>query len=159
MESALLKCNRVLARSSCDQCFSRTWYQEKPICYLRKVFSKNGILWVQGKGKLKWSRHLVIWSRNHEYSVLSRKVLWFYYQSLDSEFRYALGKVLGTQDCLTLRLASHHCVLCLNPIKNHLNPCILDSHTHTNMHLENNMASLTLNTNLSIYPNKREPNI
>ncbi|KAL4619838.1 hypothetical protein ACB092_06G109700 [Castanea dentata] len=30
------------------------------------------------------------------------------------EFRYVLGKVLGTQDRPTLRLTSHHCVLCLN---------------------------------------------
>ena len=100
------------------------------------------------EGKIKWSCHLVIWSRNHEYSVLS---------SLGSEFRYALGNVLGTQDCPILRLASHHCVLYLNSIKNHLNTCILDSHTHThnNMHLANNMASLTLKTYLFIYPNKR----
>ena len=68
-----------------------------------------------------------------------RKDLWSYYQSLGSKFRYALGKVLGTQDRPTLKLASHHCVLCLNPIKNHLNTCILDSHTHTNM------SSITLN--------------
>ena len=27
-----------------DQCFSCTLYQEKPICYLRMVLSKNGIL-------------------------------------------------------------------------------------------------------------------
>ena len=53
-----------------------------------------------------------------------------YYQSMGSEFRYALGKVLGTQDRLILRLASHHCVLCLNPIKNYLNTYILNSHTH-----------------------------
>ena len=44
MESVLLKWNWVLARSSLDQYFSCTWYQEKPICYLRIVLSKNGIL-------------------------------------------------------------------------------------------------------------------
>ena len=44
MESALLKWNWVLARSSLDQCFSHTWYQEKPTCYLRMVLSKNEIL-------------------------------------------------------------------------------------------------------------------
>jgi len=27
----------------------------------------------------KLSRHLVIWSGNHEYSILSRKNLWSYY--------------------------------------------------------------------------------
>ena len=68
---------------------------------------------------------------------------------MGSKFRYALEKVLGTQDRLTLRLASHLCVLCLNPSKNYLNTCILNSHTHThthtNMHLINNMTSLTLN--------------
>ena len=48
----------------------------------------------------------------------SRKDLWSYYYSMGSEFKYALGKVLDTQDRPTLRLASHHCVLCLNPIKN-----------------------------------------
>ena len=34
-------------------------------------------------------------------------------RDMGSEFRYILGKVLGTQDRPTLRLASHHCVLCL----------------------------------------------
>ena len=47
------------------------------------------------------------------------------------EFRYALGKVLGTQDHATLRLASHRFVSYLNPIKNQFNTCILNSHTHT----------------------------
>ena len=112
------------------------------------------------EGKIKWSCLLVIWSKNLEYSILSRKELWSYCQSLGLEFRYALRKVLGTQDRPTLGLASHHCVLYLNPIKYHLNTCILDSHTDThNMHLAKSMASLTLNTYLSIYPNKREPNI
>ena len=59
---------------------------------------------------------------------------------MGSEFRYILGKVLGTQDCPTLRLASHHCVLCLNLIKNKFNTSIL-THTHTSMHLTYNMAS------------------
>ena len=75
------------------------------------------------------------------------------------EFWYALGKVLGTQDRLTLRLVTHHCVLHLNPIKNYSNTCMLDSHTHTNIHLTNNLTFLTLNTYLSIYPNKREPKV
>ena len=34
-----------------------------------------------------------------------RKDLWSYYQSMGSEFRYALRKVLGTQDRSTLGLA------------------------------------------------------
>ena len=81
-------------------------------------------------GITRWSHHLVIWSRNHEYSILSRKGLWSYYQSLGSKLRYVLGKVLGTQDRPTLRLALHHCVLYLNLIKNILKTCIY-THTHT----------------------------
>ena len=37
------------------------------------------------------------------------------------KLRYGLGKVLGSQNCLTLRLASFHYVLCLNPSKGTLN--------------------------------------
>ena len=48
----------------------------------------------------------------------SRKDHWSYYQIMGLEFRYALGKVLSTQDCLIVRLASHHYVFYLNPIKN-----------------------------------------
>ena len=47
--------------------------------------------------KLKPTKQIVVnynfTSRNHIYSVLSRKDLWSYYQSMGSEFRYALGKV------------------------------------------------------------------
>ena len=50
------------------------------------------------------------------------------------KFRYTFGKVLGTQDHLTLRLASHHCLLCLNFIKNMFDTCIY-THTHTSIHL------------------------
>ena len=42
---------------------------------------------------------------------MKMKDLWSYYQSLGSEFRYTLGKVLGTQNRPTIRLASYHCVL------------------------------------------------
>ena len=45
-------------------------------------------------------------------------------KDIGSEIRYGLGKVLGTQNRPTLRLASHHCVLCLNPIKSTFNTCI-----------------------------------
>ena len=45
-------------------------------------------------------------------------------KDMSSELRYGLGKVLGTQNRLTLRLASLHCVYCLNPIKGTLNTCI-----------------------------------
>ena len=75
-----------------------------------------------------------MWSRNHEYSILLRKDLWSYYQSKGLKFRYTLRKMLGTQDHPTLRLASHHCVLCLNLIKSIFNTCSY-THTHTNIHL------------------------
>ena len=38
-------------------------------------------------------------------------------RDMDSKLRYSLGKVLGTQNRPTLRLAFFHCILCLNPIK------------------------------------------
>ena len=44
-------------------------------------------------------------------------------RDMSSEFRYVLRKLLGTQDRPTLRLASHHYLLCLN------------SHTYTSIHL------------------------
>ena len=54
-------------------------------------------------------------------------------KDMGSEFKYILMKVLGTQDQPTLRLASHHCVLRLNLIKNMFNTCIL-THTHISIH-------------------------
>ena len=56
-------------------------------------------------------------------------------RNMGSEFRYVLGNVLGTQDCPTLRLASHHCGLHLNLDKIMSNTCTLNSHTHTSIHL------------------------
>ena len=53
---------------------------------------------------------------------------------MGSEFRYALRKVLGIQDCPTLGLVSYHCVLRFNLIKNNFNTCIY-THTHTSIHL------------------------
>ena len=53
-----------------------------------------------------------------------------YYQSMCPEFRYGDGKVLGTQPHSTCRLASIHCVLRLNLIKDIFNTRILESHTH-----------------------------
>ena len=85
---------------------------------------------------------------------------------MGSEFRYAIGKVLGTQDRPTLRLASHHCVLYLNLIKNNLNTCILNLHTYTSMHLTHNHGIFILKqAYLSIHKAKenqthtRNPNI
>ena len=60
-----------------------------------------------------------------------------YYQSMYLEFRYGDGRVLGTQPYSTCGSASTHCVLCLNLIKGIFTTCILDSHTHTNIHLSN----------------------
>ena len=53
---------------------------------------------------------------------LSRKELFdLATRHMGLEFRYDFGKVLDTQNGLTLELASSHCVLCLNPIKGRLN--------------------------------------
>ena len=61
-------------------------------------------------------------------SFRGRNVL-SYYQSMSSEFRYSFRKVLGTQNNLTLGLASSHCVLCLNPIKSIFNIISILIHT------------------------------
>ena len=107
------------------------------------------------KRKKCQSYHLVIWSRNHEYSVLSRKDLSSYYQSMGLEFRYALGKVLGIQDHQALRLASRHCVLRPNLIKNMFNTCIY-THTHTSIHLSiQSWHHSSQNTYLSTLKQKR----
>ena len=42
-------------------------------------------------------------------------------RDMGSELWYGLGKVLGIQNRPMLRLASSHCVLCLNLIKGTLN--------------------------------------
>ena len=108
---------------------------------LKSLYRLRGIETYCGcKGKKGQSRHLVIWYRNHEYSILLRKDLWSYYQGMGSEFRHALGKVLGTQDRPTWRLASHYYVLRSNLIKNMFNTCIY-THTHASMYLTYNMAS------------------
>ena len=104
-----------------------------------------------------WSRHLVIWSRNHEHSILSRNDHWSYYQSMDSEFRYVLGKVLGTQDRPNLRLASHLCVLRLNLIKSMFNTCIYThTHTHTSIHLSIQHGIFHLIQNIIIHLPKQK---
>ena len=51
-------------------------------------------------------------------------------KDMGSKFMYVLGKVLGNQDRLTLRLASHHCVLCLKLDKIMFNTYVLKLHTH-----------------------------
>ena len=73
------------------------------------------------------------------------------------ELRYVLGKVLGTQDCPTLRLASHHCVLHLNLDKIMFNTCIL-THTHTNIRL--NIKHGIIHPKTHTYPSikHKEPN-
>ena len=49
-------------------------------------------------------------------------------KDMDSKLRYNLGKVLDTQNCLALSLASSYCVLCLNPIKGTLNIASMLTH-------------------------------
>ena len=51
-------------------------------------------------------------------------------RDMGSEFRYIFGKVLGTQDFLTLRLASYHCVLRLKLDLIMFKTYLLNSHTH-----------------------------
>ena len=46
------------------------------------------------------------------------------------ELGYDLRKVLGTQNRPTLRLASSHCILRLNPIKGTFNFASIFTHTH-----------------------------
>ena len=52
-------------------------------------------------------------------------------KDMGSELRYGFENVLGTQNCLTLRLASSHCVLCLNLIKGTFNISSILTHTLT----------------------------
>ena len=52
-------------------------------------------------------------------------------RNMGSKLRYGFEKMLGTQNHPTLKLASSHCILCLNPIKGTLNVVILNSHAHT----------------------------
>ena len=50
------------------------------------------------------------------------------------ELRYGLGKVFVTQNHVTLGLASSHCVLYLNLIKDTLNIAYILTHTYTHTH-------------------------
>ena len=61
-------------------------------------------------------------------------------RDMSSELRYDYGKVLGTQNHPTLRLASSHCVLQPNPIKGMSNIVYLN-HARASIHLKINMAS------------------
>ena len=65
-------------------------------------------------------------------------------KDISSELRYGFGNALGTQNRLTLSLASSYFVLCLNPIKGTFNivSILTHTHTHTNIHLAVNMASI-----------------
>ena len=75
------------------------------------------------------------------------------------EWTSKVGTTQITQDCPTLRLASHHGILYLNLIKNMLNTCIY-AHIYTSIHLSiQSWHHSSQNTYLSIYPNKRELNI
>ena len=61
------------------------------------------------------SHHLILWSKNHEYSALTWKDR-SYYQSMSLKFKYGDRKVLGTQPCPTRGSTSSYCVLYLNLI-------------------------------------------
>ena len=73
------------------------------------------------------------------------------------ELRYVLEKVLGTQDCPTLRLGSHHCVLRLNLDKIMFNTCIL-TRTHNSIRL--NIQHGIIHPKIHTYPSikHKEPN-
>ena len=87
-------------------------------------------MWTQGESPPSFCNGLgtiyIVSSRGRTVDLTTR--------DMGSKFRYILRKVLGTQDYPTLRLASHHCVLRLNLIKNMFNTCIY-THTHTSIHL------------------------
>ena len=98
------------------------------------------------------------WSRNHIYSILSRKELLIllpeiWVRSLGT----FLEKVLDTQDRPTLMLASHHCVLRLKLIKNIFNTCIL-THAHTSIRLSIQHGIIHPKTHTYLPLNKKEPN-
>ena len=76
-----------------------------------------------------------------------------YYQSTCLEFRYGDGKVLGTQPHLTHGLASFHCILCLNLIKNIFNTTF-QTQTHASIHLS---KLLNPNIHLSWHRNVHKP--
>ena len=75
-------------------------------------------------------------------------------RDMGSKLRYSLGNVLNTQNCPTLRLASSHCVLCLNPIKDTLN---ILTYTYTSIHLTINITSIIPrrpnHSSIMAYPN------
>ena len=98
------------------------------------------MVWGVCLDRVDWSEentrscHLVLWSRNYEYSALTWKDQ-FYYQSMSLEFRYGLEKVLGTQNYPTHWSASTHCVLHLNSIKSTFDIASSHTYTHTSIHL------------------------
>ena len=95
------------------------------------------------------SRHLVFTMVQEPYiQHLFEEGPLFYYQRYEFGVKvYSLGKVLGTQNHPTLRLASFHCFLYLNPIKGTFN--IASILTHTRIHLTINMASIIQKPNHS----------
>ena len=44
------------------------------MCFYHDLFVVMDVVGTR-EGKIKWSRHLVIWFRNHEYNILLRKDL------------------------------------------------------------------------------------
>ena len=92
------------------------------------------------KVKKQRSHHLVLWSRNHGYSILAWKDR-SYYQSMGSEFRHGNEKVLGTQPHPTRGSTSSYCVLHLNLIKGMFN-IVSYTHTHTHKYASNNQHGI-----------------
>ena len=120
--------------------------EQSVLCLAKSLGSCGRNAWFGEYVSVEWteaekmSRHLVLWSRNHEYIALMWKGR-SYYQSMGLEFRYGDGKVLGTQPYQTHESTSNHCVLHLSLIKGIFNIVFYNTHTHTNMHLTINMVS------------------
>ena len=70
--------------------WNQTFYPQWSCHYGRNVWMSVHLGQLDWGGEKKWSRHLVLWPRNHVYSALMWKD-WSYYKSMGSEFRYGLG--------------------------------------------------------------------
>ena len=129
-------CNMVGALLSTVFPFSASfsYYLSISLCYFYLMWAQCVIWGVRlnrvNRGGETRSRHLVLWSRNHAYSTLTWKDQ-SYYQCMGSEFRYSLGKVIGTQDHPTRGqlplIVSYVLILLKAHSRLHLN-------THTHQH-------------------------
>ena len=117
--------NNLMLEPLLDDCRTLLWAQRAVGATFFGEYTSAK--WTEAEKKMSF--HLVLWSRNHEYSTLTLKDR-SYYQSMGSEFKYDFGKVLGTQNCSTRGLASTFCVLRLNLIKGIFDIAFY-THTHT----------------------------